>query len=177
MCPCRRGLSACSRCGIVDRIWSHKRAVGRPALLCSRPFWAPAQHPCSRIIVGPEHLLSTRFRHSHRPTWEVWWKWLSFSHGNQLERCPQVSVRRIFCYGRGELVFFLAWRERSFSFLRIFRNDAGILILSRLHTFRPVSDLLLFRVHQKMIWRKSATSRRCKPRVGTCHRAECWQAS
>ncbi len=39
---------------------------------------------------------------------------LSFSHENQLERCAQVSVRRIFCYSRGELVFFLAWHERSF---------------------------------------------------------------
>jgi hypothetical protein len=85
---------------------------------------------------------------------------LSFSHENQLERCPQVSVRRVFCYSRRELVFFLAWHERSFSFLRIFSNDTGILVLSRLYTFRPVSDLLVFRVLQKMIWRKSATSRR-----------------
>src|SRR5262249_11487605 len=106
--------------------------------------------------------LSTRFRRSM----------LSLSHENQLERCPQVSVRRIFCYGRGELVFFLAWHERSFSFFRIFSYDTGILVFSRFHTFRPVSDLLVFRVHQKMIWRKSATSRRRKPRVGTCHRAQ-----
>jgi hypothetical protein len=27
---------------------------GGEALLCSRLFWASAQHPCSRIIVGPE---------------------------------------------------------------------------------------------------------------------------
>src|SRR5262249_19704560 len=26
---------------------------GGEALLCSRPFWASAQHPCSRIIVEP----------------------------------------------------------------------------------------------------------------------------
>jgi hypothetical protein len=101
---------ACSRCGIVDRIRSHKRAVGRPALLCSRPFWAPAQHPCSRTIVGPERRLLTRFRHSHWPTWK------SAGNAKQLKGCPQVSVRRIFCYRRGELVFFLAWHERSFSF-------------------------------------------------------------
>jgi hypothetical protein len=56
-----------------------------------------------------------------------------------------------FCYSRGELVFFLAWHECSYSFLWIFSNDTGILVLSRLHPFRPVSDLLLFRVHQKMI--------------------------
>jgi hypothetical protein len=39
---------------------------------------------------------------------EVLLEMLSFSHENQLERCPQVSVGGIFCYSRGELVFFLA---------------------------------------------------------------------
>jgi hypothetical protein len=120
---------------------------------CSTSLLTNHSRPCTSR-------LSTGLRHSRRPTWN---SALSFGHENQLERCPQVSVRRIFCYSRGELVFFLAWRERSFSFLRIFRNDTGILVLSRLHTFRPVSDLLLFWVHQKMIWRKSAMSRRCKP--------------
>jgi hypothetical protein len=41
---------------------------------------------------------------------------LSLHHENQPERCPQVSVRRIFCYSRRKLVFFLAWHERSSSF-------------------------------------------------------------
>src|SRR6266487_631613 len=99
---------------------------------------------------------------------------LSFSHENQLERCPQVSVRGVFCYSRRELVFFSAWHERSFSFLRIFSNDTGILILSRLHTFRPVSDLLLFRVHQKMIRPPRAGANHASglvtaPSAGRCH--------
>src|SRR5438034_11717512 len=99
---------------------------------------------------------------------------LCLSHENQLERCPQVSVRRIFCYGRGELVFFLTWYERSFSFLRIFSNDTGILVLSRLRTLRPVSDLLLFRVYQKMIRPPRAGANHASglvtaPSAGRCH--------
>jgi hypothetical protein len=45
----------------------------------------------------------------------------------------------------------------SVPFFRIFSTDTGIFVLSWLHAFRPVSDLPLLRVRQKMIWRKSAT--------------------
>src|SRR5216684_3463391 len=72
-----------------------------------------------------------------------------FTYENQLEGCFQVSLRRVFCHGGGELVFILLSHHCSRSFLLTY-DDPGVLKNTRLHTLRVVPGLLLLWVHKEV---------------------------
>jgi hypothetical protein len=84
---------------------------GRPALLCSRPFGRLLNIALTIIsALGVETF--SRFKAFAQADMELCAK---LGHENQLERCPQVSVRRIFVTA-GASWYFLGLAKRSFPF-------------------------------------------------------------